>query len=191
MRYRVMLTVLLLFGLGGCQLSRSQLLQAGSIQLTGVLADQQPQNCVSDTADCSPQYKLYQQDMREWFALSGSVDPTLVHYLVQVRGHWLDQQQRKMQVEIVKPLSVMPYHQFLVEAADQYTTSQYFCRLSWDKTYGWEIRQGQALFLVRLTRDPGRQASPRLQLRFDTVTRALKSVKEVNWPLQLCSKTGA
>lgn len=158
------------------------------IQRLGVLAIPQQSACVGEKAGCTRHYKLYQQDMRHWIDLTGQIDRRLEHYLVKVTGRWVDPGHRLLQVTAAEPWSAMPYHRFLVAAADRYTASQFPCRLAWDKSFRWKIEQGQPQFMVRLTRDPGAQNSPRLVLRYDARTQRLLGADQVNWVLPWCAK---
>jgi len=179
--------VLVALGLSGCQQIKLQK-PSQAATVTGILVSQ-AQNCAPKIASCSVSYKLYQQDMRHWIALTGPVDTSLQHYLLRVRGDWVNTQQQILQVEGVTPLSNMPYHQFLVEAADRYTASRYPCRLSWDKSFGWQMDQDQARFTVRLTQFAGQPNSPALLLRFNVQTGQLLTAEERNWQLPLCTKS--
>ncbi len=172
--------------ISGCQALLAQE-KPVEIQRLGVLAIPQQSACVEEKASCARHYKLYQQDMRHWIDLTGRVDSRLEHYLIKVTGRWVDPGHRLLQVTAAKPWSTMPYHRFLVAAADRYTASQFPCRLAWDKSFRWKIEQGQPQFMVRLARDPGAQNSPRLVLRYNALTQQLLGADQVNWAMPLCA----
>ncbi len=189
-RFSVMGYGFVLFGILFQNASASQQFQSPSktSDVTGILAIQQQQNCFGGAANCPQQYKLYQQNMHHWVDLTGPVDQGLEHYLVRVSGRWADAQHSRLRVTTITTLSTMPYHQFLVDAADRYTLSHYPCRLLWDKSFGWAYQQGRAQLVVRLTRFPDQWNSPRLLLRFDARSQHLLAAQEVNWLAPQCTK---
>jgi len=153
--------------------------------ITGLLLELDPNNCLL-AEGCGPRFTLLDESLNRTLMLQGdaiadSVD--LNGLVIQVTGvlHPLSKKQadasgyetitHTMNVSSFEAKSSIPYHPFLVNQADSFTTKQYGCQLRWNKSYSWKQSNNRIEISVTLTDTD--QSQENLMLIYDGRTGEL------------------
>ncbi len=170
--------------------------------LVGLLHHSVPGGCAKG-AYCGPEFSLLNESLDEWAPLEGSLDPAHHGLVVAIDGKikTTDERDREWFGEAAAPyaidvrryrlLSDIPYHDFLVEQASEFTTRKYGCDLLWDKTFRWQLVDGRVHLLVRMTDTQGQSAAasaPFLELTFDGVTGHFLAEDMQPWGVNPCNR---
>ncbi|KAA3626446.1 MAG: hypothetical protein DWQ08_08330 [Proteobacteria bacterium] len=171
---------------GGCS-SRSDLVEdeidaGGKGVFTGLLHWSDPDTCPFP-AGCGPEFSLIDESFSVWTPLEGDFDPAHHNLVVRVEGKTIsvDRDHRAFLKEMAaahavkarryRLLSTIPYHEFLVKQAGDFTSRKYGCELLWDKSFSWREIDGRIHLVVRMTDTlGGREPARYLELSYDGQT---------------------
>lgn len=158
---------ILVSAVGYVVLAKKQILNSSSY--IGVLAS--ASNCAIPEG-CGPKYKLFDSDLQSYTPLLGSIKESDSGLIIKVTGNktalprseYKDMNYRgpteAIQVSSYSVVSKIPYHDFLVDKAGEYTMQKYPCLAhtvygrvgtNYDKTFSWELLGNTPALKVKMS----------------------------------------
>ncbi|GJL80909.1 MAG: hypothetical protein DHS20C01_05430 [marine bacterium B5-7] len=151
-------------------------------QFVGMLHHSVPGECLSHDG-CGPTFSLLDETLSRFTPLYGEADPKHDGLVIMADGditriNKADARSlgdaaaaRAIKMKRYRLLSKIPYHDFLVQQAGEYTINTYGCDLLWDKTFSWRYEDKQVHLQVRMTDTfSTMQPNPYVELSFDGTT---------------------
>jgi hypothetical protein len=173
---------------------------AASGDFIGMLQYSPPGECPYPSG-CGPEFSLLDETLSTWTPLQGDVDPAHNQLVIQVDGRTtgIDRDDREflgsaaaenaLKVRRYRLLSEIPYHDFLVAQASEFTTRKYGCELLWDKTFSWRLAEDRVHLIVRMTNTFHRSdTKPFLELSFDGTTGHFLKEDLEPWGINPCQE---
>jgi len=163
-------------------------------------------DCSLEKGECRPDH-ISSPDMTSYIPLLGDFNKEHSGLIIQVKGEKVNLSYQEIKelfgllyydgpTEIIKVnsyslLSKIPYHDFLVKKANEYTVEKYPClgnksSTFWNKTFSWEVKENTPILKVRMTYNIEGNAPLFYELWYDGNTgdfiKEIKSSDEVSCP---------